>query len=72
MRVLAAAVASTLIDPARPWRRVARAVGERRQRGAETHVAGPAERDRAVFTGLARDRGDAALGGQVVGGDEAS
>src|SRR3954453_21910695 len=55
----------------RPGGGVAGVVGEAGDGSPEAAIASPAEDDAAALPGLARDRSDAGLGGELVGGLEA-
>src|SRR5579884_1559630 len=70
--VLAATCAGSLVDRLGPRRSVSRCVCDGRERSAQAHVAGPPERDSAMFARFAGHGRDAALGGQMIGRDEAT
>src|SRR4051794_15723504 len=69
--VVAASGSGSAIDVGRPSGGVAGVVGEAGDGSPEAAIASPAEDHAAALAGLARDRSDAGLGGELVGSLEA-
>src|SRR5690349_17576854 len=72
MSVFVASLARTLVDRVRPRDRATRGVGELGEGDTKPHVAGIAERNRAVLPGGTRDRSHPAFGCELPSRREAS
>ena len=71
MGMIAASVASALVDVCCPGGCVSGVVGEAGDGSSQAMVACPAEDDTAALAGGVGDRADAGFGGEVVGAREA-